>query len=138
MHRLRSLLALALAGGLAAASTGCIGVTNLGPGGATPGAFYTNVAYPNQLNPNMDYQIQFDRDDIELLGPVSVDAESSTYVYVVSLGDSGYGRLMDQVRSKGGDGVMNVTIDTDYTSIFFFYANVKTHLTGQAYKYKRR
>jgi hypothetical protein len=124
-----------LVGVTAAASTGC--VSRYGPGGATPGLFYSNVAYPNAVNPNMDFRIVFDREDIEILGPVTAESSSKWWFFLVSHGDSGFGTLMDEVRAMGGDGVMNLTIDTQYKNVFLFYARVTTRLTGTAYRYKR-
>lgn len=115
--------------------SGC--VTNLGPGGAMPGLFYTDVNYPNALNPDVKHEINFEREDIDILGPVTTKVDSSWYFFVVSSGDSGYAKLMEQVREAGGDGVMNLTVDTKYENYFIFYANVETTLSGVAYRYKR-
>lgn len=121
-------------------ATSCIGATGcarFGPGGAAPGFIYSDVTYPNMVNPNMEYRIVFDRDDIELLGPVQATASSIWAGFVYSSGDSGYANLMDQARAMGADGVMNVTIDTKFNWYFILYAKVTTKLTGQAYRYKR-
>lgn len=112
-------------------------VANIGPGGAAPGLFYSKVTYPNELQPNMQYQVQFDREDVELLGTVKSVATSRWYFFVASSGDSGYARLMEEARKLGGDGVMNVTIDTDYKNVFLFYARVRMELSGTAYRYRR-
>ncbi|MBX3728007.1 MAG: hypothetical protein KF858_02385 [Candidatus Sumerlaeia bacterium] len=132
MRHVVSALALLL---MALTLSGC--VSRLGPGGAQPGLFYSDVTYPNELQPRMSHQIRFDRSDIELLESVHAEARSRWYFFVVSTGDSGYGRLMDQVRAQGGDGVMNVTIDTEYRNYFLFYATVRTKLSGVAYRYRR-
>lgn len=124
-------LALAV---LLAATTGCI--TELGPGGAAPGLVLSNVSYPNHLNPGMAYEIQFERDDIEVLRPVETTSSSRWYFIFYSAGDSGYAKLMDQARAQGADGVMNVTVDTTYHNTFIFYAKVTTRLTGVAYRYR--
>jgi len=118
-----------------AASSGC--VANIGPGGAAPGLIYSDVTYPNALNPNMSYRIEFDRDDIEILGPVESEASSRWYFFVVSSGNSGYADLMKAAREVGGDGVMNVTLDTQYSNWFLFYAKITVKLQGLAYRYKR-
>lgn len=117
-----------------ALSTGC---ARIGPGGAAPGMIYSNVTYPNMVNPNMDYRITFDRDDIELLGPVHAEAESKWVFFLYSSGDSGYGALMDQARAMGADGVMNITVDTNFKWYALVYARVTMKLTGQAYRYLR-
>lgn len=114
---------------------GC--VSRIGPGGASPGLLFTNVAYPNAVNPNMEYRIVFERDDIDILGAVTAETSSTWWFFFLSYGDSGFGTLMDKVRAMGGDGVMNVTIDTQYKNVFLFYAKVTTRLTGTAYRYKR-
>jgi len=116
--------------------SGC--VTNMGPGGAAPGLFHSGVTYPNMLNPGMQYRIVFDRDDIELLGQVEAEALSKWLFFIASWGDSGYARLLKKSQALGGDGVMNVTIDTEYRSWFIFFATVKTKLSGQAYRYRTR
>jgi hypothetical protein len=117
---------------------GCVsGVASLGPGGATPGLIYSGVTYPNMINPGMEYRINFDRSDIELLGPVEATASSVNILYFFAYGDSGYAPLMDQARAKNADGVMNLTVDTRYKNIFFFFTRVTTKLTGQAYRYTR-
>ncbi len=115
--------------------SGC--VARIGPGAAAPGLFYSNVTYPNDLNPNMSYRINFERNDIEILGPVETLATSRWYFFMASAGDSGYAALLDEAREIGGDGVMNVTVDTSYKSIFLFYARVNMKLTGLAYRYVR-
>ena len=114
-----------------------IGCASIGPGGAAPGFIFSDVTYPNTLNPNMDYRITFDRDDIELLGEVEAVATSKWIAFVFSKGDSGYGALMDRAQEMGADGVMNVTIDTNFKWYFIFYAKVTTKLTAQAYRYRR-
>ena len=38
----------------------------IGPAGAAPALIYSNVTYPNILNPNMEYRIVFDREDIDI------------------------------------------------------------------------
>lgn len=129
---------LLLAGAACVFASGCgANVARLGPGAASPGLFYANVTYPNSLNPNMSYEIRFERDDIELLGPVAAEGSSEWYFFFVSRGDSGYGTLMDQARLLGADGVMNVTIDTRYKSFFIFYSEIVTRLNAVAYRYKR-
>ena len=115
--------------------TGC--VARIGPGGAAPGWVYTNVTYPNKLNPGMNYRVNFERDDIEILGPVSVEAPSEWYFFVFAKGDSGFSELMEQVREQGGDGVMNVTVDTSYRNYLLFYAEITVEMSGIAYRYKR-
>jgi hypothetical protein len=135
MDRLRFfcfLLTLLIVGFL---STGC--VANIGPGGAAPGLIYSDVTYPNILNPGMEYRLNFDREDIEILGPVESRSYSRWYFFLVSIGDSGYSELMERAREQGGDGVMNVTIDTEYNSFLIVYAKVTTKLTGLAYRYRR-
>ncbi len=129
-HRLILIAALVAV----ALSTGC---ARIGPGGAAPGMVYSNVTYPNMVNPNMDFRITFDRDDIELLGPVHAEAESKWMFFVYSSGDSGYGALMDQARAMGADGVMNITVDTNFKWYLLFYARVTMKLTGQGYRYVR-
>ena len=118
-------------------ATGMVGCARFGPGGAAPGFIYSSVTYPNTLNPNMEYQIIFNYDDIEILGPVQATAASKWVAFVYSSGDSGYGSLMDQARAMGADGVMNVTIDTQFNWYGLVYAKVTTKLTGQAYRYRR-
>lgn len=113
------------------------GCARIGPGGAAPGFIYSNVTYPNLLNPNMEYRIVFDREDIELLGVVEATAPSRWVAFVFSSGDSGYGELMKKARAMGADGVMNVTIDTNFQWYFLLYAKVTTKLTGVAYRYRR-
>ena len=120
---------------LAMGLTGC--VTSYGPGGTLPGLFHSNVTYPNSLNPNMSYRILFDRGDIELLDKVEATSSSRWYFFFYSTGDSGYAQLMREALKEGGDGVMNVTVDTQYTSYFLFYAKVTTKLSGLAYRYRR-
>ncbi|GEM_PF-506384 len=135
LFRIMQNAAVFLLTGAALLAAGC--VSSIGPGGAAPGLFHSNVSYPNSLNPGMEYRIVFEREDIELIGPVEAQASSRWFFFVVSTGDSGYAQLMDQVRAKGGDGVMNVTIDTKYQSYLLFYAKVTTRLTGMAYRYRR-
>ncbi len=122
---------------LAAAAFLCAGCASIGPGGAAPGFIFSDVTYPNILNPNMDYRITFERDDIELVGPVEAEAHSSWVLFLFSWGDSGYGSLMDNARSQGADGIMNLTVDTKFKWYMFAYAKITTRLTGMAYKYKR-
>lgn len=116
-------------------SAGC--VARIGPGGAAPGLILSDVTYPNYLNPNMGYRINFDREDIQILGEVQSEAVSRWYIFVASSGDSGYAELMKEARKIGGDGVMNVTVDTEYKSYFLFYARVRMKMTGVAYRYRR-
>lgn len=116
---------------------GCAGVMSVGPGGASPGAIYTGTTYPNALNPSMEYQIAFDREDIELRGPVEAVGTSQNILGLFSSGDSGYGALMDAARARGADGVMNVTVDTQFETVLLVFTSVKTKLTGQAYSYKK-
>lgn len=125
-----ALLALAMLGA-------CARPVQLGPGAASPGLIFTDVKYPNILNPNMDYRIVFEREDIELLGLVEAEAQSQSVLSIVSWGDSGYSTLMRRARELGGDGVMNLTIDTQYEHYVLVYTRVTMHLTGQAYRYKR-
>jgi len=113
------------------------GCASIGPGGAAPGLIHSNVTYPNDLAPGMSYRINFEREDIEILKPVEVTATSHWYLLLLSHGDSGYGRLMEQARAAGGDGVLNVTIDTEFRNYLIFYARVTTKLTGLAYRYRR-
>lgn len=128
--RFCSLLAMAAVG-----LAGC--VAKIGPGGAAPGLIRSDVTYPNLLNPNMEYRIVFDRDDVEILGPVEVESSSKWFFFIWSTGDSGYASLMKQARDLGGDAVMNVTVDTNYKSILILYAKATTRLTGIAYRYRR-
>jgi hypothetical protein len=118
-------------------ATGCAGITSLGPGGASPAAIYTDVTYPNAINPSMRYEVAFARADVELRGPVEATAQSFNVLGVVSWGDSGFGALMQSARARGADGVMNVTVDTQFKSILMLYTQVTTKLTGQAYAYKK-
>lgn len=115
-------------------SAGC---ASIGPGGAAPGFIYSNTTYPNDLNPGMEHQILFDRSDIELLGPVEAVAKSKWIAFVYSNGDSGYAKLMRQAREQGADGVMNVTVDTNFQWYFIVFAKVTTKLSAQAYRYRR-
>lgn len=134
---MRQALLCVVVAGVALGAGGC-GVVSMGPGGVMPSLIYTGVTYPNALNPNMEYQIAFTRADIELKGPVEATSESAAVLGVVSWGDSGYGKLMEAARSKGADGVMNVTVDTEYKSVLgFVYSHAVTKLAGQAYSYKR-
>ncbi|MBN1515856.1 hypothetical protein JXA32_04760 [Candidatus Sumerlaeota bacterium] len=116
---------------------GCANVMRIGPGGASPGLIFTETTYPNYLNPNMEYRINFDADDIELIGSVRSEAMSKNFLGLVSVGDSGYGELLQQARAMGADGVMNITVDTTFKNILFVYFQATTELTGQAYRYKR-
>ena len=113
------------------------GCARIGPGGAAPGFVYSDVTYPNVLNPNMEYRIVFDRDDIELLGDVTSTATSHWAAFVFSSGDSGYAELMRKAHEMGADGVMNVTVDTNFRWYLLVYARVTTKLTGVAYRYRR-
>lgn len=126
------LLFVLLAGGIL--SSGC---ARIGPGGAAPGFIYSDVTYPNKLNPNMEYRIVFDREDIEILGPVESQSTSRWAAFVYSGGDSGYADLLEEARAMGADGVMNVTVDTNFQWYFILYAKVTTKLTGVAYRYVR-
>lgn len=116
---------------------GCANISNLGPGGASPGIFYTNATYPNAFNPNMQYRINFDREDIELLDSVHETATSWSLLGVISWGDSGYGSVMDEARLLEADGVMNVTVDTQYMSVLGVFTAVTTKISGQAFRYRR-
>lgn len=115
-------------------SAGC---ARIGPGGAAPGFIYSDVTYPNELNPNMSHRIVFDRDDIILMDPVSAETNSKWIAFVYSGGDSGYAELMSQARAMGADGVMNVTVDTNFKWYLIFYAQVTTRISGIAYRYRR-
>ncbi|MFP4058535.1 MAG: TRL domain-containing protein [Candidatus Brocadiia bacterium] len=117
---------------------GCAQVVSLGPGGASPGLVITDTTYPNAVNPSMRYEIGFRPDDIELRGPVQATARSMNVLGIASWGDSGFGKLMDAARAQGADGVMNVTVDTQFKTVLFLYSEVVTKLTGQAYAYKKQ
>ena len=125
--------------GLILVSVGFMGcVANMGPGGAYPGIFGGSVTYPNMMNPSMEHRVDFARSDLEILGHVSAQGTSYGVLGLVSWGDSGYGELLKQAREQGGEGVMNVVVDTGFTKFLFgAYYSVTTKLSGVAYKYKK-
>lgn len=126
---------------LTLSSTGCA-IVRMGPGGVPPGSFFGNVTYPNELNPRMEHELRLTGEDINVIGPVDAEGTSHNVLGLASWGDSGFGVLLEEARERGGDGVMNVSVDTRFTrvGILFidFYTGVTTKLCGVAYKYKRR
>ncbi|MCX7011187.1 MAG: hypothetical protein NTW86_01235 [Candidatus Sumerlaeota bacterium] len=131
-----SLCALLLAG------IGCVAgprIANMGPGAAPSSVVATNVTHPNALNSNMDYKIVLGAEDIDFLGPITVETSSYNFLFLFSFGDSGYGKLVEMARQElGADGVMNTTVDTRYVGVLGLYREVTTRLTGQAYRYKNK
>jgi len=129
------LLMVVLGGGILL--NGCtFGVVQLGPGGVGPGGIYADVNYPNKIEENMNYKINFQPSDIQIMGPVEATGFSTTILWFVSYGDSGYASLMQEAKNKGADGLMNITVDTKYENILFVYQKATTQLRGVAYKWK--
>ena len=116
---------------------GC--VTNMGPGGAAPGVLGGSVTYPNKMNDSMRHRVDFQKKDIDILGSVSAEGTSYGVLGMVSWGDSGYGELLKKAKTLGGEGVMNVTVDTNFTEILYgvLYYSLTNKLNGVAYKYKK-
>jgi len=131
---------LVLGATMVTTSVGCT-TMSMGPGAVRPGALFSNVTYPNYLNPGMEHEISFSGQDIEVIGPVKAEATSYNVLGIVSWGDGGYGELLDKAREAGGESVMNVTVDTRFVHVgllwLYFYHSAQTELSGIAYKYRR-
>lgn len=118
------------------------------PGGVEPGNYCSMATYPAKLNPNMEYQIQIDYDEIEILGPVKAEADTHNVLGIASWGDSGSAELLEKARAMGADGVMNMSIDMDFKYFgipiipslieLHLYSNVENIYSGIAYKYNNK
>ncbi|MBU0755497.1 MAG: hypothetical protein KJ645_10195 [Planctomycetes bacterium] len=151
LNRISALAALVL---MITCSPGCMlpyfrsglggGVVAYGPGGAPEGELFGDVTYPNILNPSTNHEIRFTNEDVEVIGAVDTEASSfSVLLGLISWGDSGYGSLVEQAKEMGGDGVMNLSVDTRYsrfgiTRFLTLFGRVQSELQGVVYRYKNK
>jgi hypothetical protein len=119
--------------------SGCApATTHMPPSGANPATLISNTNYPSMHNSITNYN--FDRDDIEILGPVTVSTASYNLLYLFSWGNNGYGALLDQAKEDypDADGLVNINYDTHYTKVLFFlFTRVKSTVTATAVRIKR-
>jgi len=118
------------------AALGCAGIGGvMGPGHAMPGSIMVGSTYASVDTTSTQYQIE--RKDFDVLGPVSVFAESSSILGWIEEGNAGYGELLKKAKEgKNADDVIDVRIDNEYSNILGLISNVKTHLHGIAIKWK--
>ncbi|MBN1515855.1 hypothetical protein JXA32_04755 [Candidatus Sumerlaeota bacterium] len=144
--------------GLVALGAGCAQVVQLGPGAVSPGIVFTDTRYPNAIHPNQRQIPELTADDIEIIGPIDGEAESSNLLVrygfsvtsglrlvtgggeelLVSEGDSGFGAAFNALaRSHNADGIMNQYIDTHVWKLdllFLRIDRVTTRLGGVGYR----
>lgn len=110
---------------------GCAGIGGFGPSGAHPGTIITDVTFPAANFSGTTYN--FNSADFKIKGPVTVEAESSSILGIISSGDTGYGKLYQTAKEKfAADDVICVKVDTHYYNILAVYSKVKTKLHGVA------
>jgi hypothetical protein len=114
---------------------GCaFGVASYRPGGAMPGLYADQMVFPGENQTATVYQLT--SDDFEIRATVEAEGDSSTLFGILSKGDNGYRRLIDEARRQGCDDVINIRTDVEVTNVFFLYIRVRTYLTGTGIKWK--
>jgi hypothetical protein len=121
------------------ALSGCAGIWAPPPGGAQPAMVLTETTYPSMYQAPA-VKFNFERSDIEILGPVSATSESQSILGIVCQGDNGYGNLMRAAKAAypNCDGVMNIMWDTHYNCMCLgLVTKVKANVEGVAFRYKK-
>lgn len=117
------------------AALGCAGIGGVGgPGHAMPGSIFTNSTYASADTTSTVYKLE--RKDFDVVGPVSVWAESTSILGWIESGNAGYGALLGKAKERGADDVMDVRIDNEVFNVLGLFAKVKTHMHGVAVKWK--
>ena len=116
---------------------GCAGVGGFGPSAAHPGTIMTSTTYPGANFSSTHYT--FNSGDFKIKGPVTVEADSSSILGIISSGDSGYGKLYQAAKEKmQADDVICVKVDTYHYNILGIIAKVKTKLHGVAIEWTNK
>jgi hypothetical protein len=142
-------------------STGCMTVSRLGPGAASPGMLYSSTTYPNLLQETDFNRPTFTRDDIEIVERIEKSSRSvcattrlSTQYLVgllsfltgsgsriASVGDSGYGKIFKELaRDRNVDGFLNKTVDTQVLTVDLLLVRidrVTTSFSGVGYRFRK-
>jgi len=114
---------------------GCVsGPVGMGPSGIGPGMLLTNVTYPSDNSSTTQYQLR--GDDFEILGPVRGEGASHSILGLVSVGDSGYGKALQDAQRQGADDIANMRHDTRFFNFLYLYTRVDTIVTGTGVKWK--
>jgi len=99
---------------------------------------FTEVNYPSRHDAQTLFN--FNRSDIELLGPISTSSESQCILGLMAQGDNGYGNLMKAAKAKypEADGVINLQWDTRWNLICMgLISKVQSNVEGMAFKFKK-
>jgi hypothetical protein len=116
---------------------GCAGMAGFGPSAAHPGTIMTSTTYPGMVYGSTNYN--FTTADFKIKGPVTVEAESSSILGIISSGDSGYGKLFQEAKDKmQADDVICVKVDTFHYNILGIIAKVKTKMHGVAVEWTNK
>ncbi len=135
----KNLVLLALFGSLVFLTVGCAAPGSYGaahPGGAPPSILFTSVSYPADNTSSTEYHIQ--RKDFEIVGPVEGRGRSHNILGLFATGESGYGKCLAVAKAQGGDDIINLRIDLNYTYILLgIYTSVESVVSGTAIKWKK-
>jgi hypothetical protein len=114
-------------------SFGCIG------GLGMMGGIYTNITSPGALANSSVYQITPDS-DFESIAFVEGTSRGRVILGLVATGNFGYGAAIEDALSKapGATRLIDMTVDTQITSILGVYVETVTKVRGRAIKMRRK
>ncbi len=91
---------------------------------------------PFYILKGIEYQI--DREDFEIIGPVTAEAELKSFVGF-GFGDAGFELLWQEAVKMGADDLINIKWDVEYTNILFvIFTRAKIRLYATAIKWKKQ
>jgi len=114
--------------------TSCAGVrTPVGYGSATGAFVFTHMTFPGGI-----HDTQLNSDDYKILGKAHGTGSTTNILAIAAFGNCGVDEAYrDALKKSGGDDLINVKVDTEFTSILCLFSTVTTHVYGTAIKYKK-
>lgn len=125
-------------------------IWRVGPGGATPSLFYSDVRHPDLVVSVDRLEIPYDPSQIEIVGWVETSRTSRGFsvraysqdVEAVGLAGSDYGSAFIELMEEHAlDGLMNKIVDTEVWQLNFYVARFydqETRLGGVGYRFRDR
>jgi len=108
-------------------------VTPSGLSSIPPGIFYTGMKFPSHVSYTVPESSQYEIVQHKVQGTSS----QSSILLFATYGDGSLQAAKAEALKKipGADDIINLNADTEAFSIFLFYINCKTIITGDAIKY---
>ena len=118
-------------------TTGCTSFGGqLGLGTALDGSIIHNQTRPGYNGVGSGFSLRSDN-GFTFVGTVVAETSSTSILGAAASGDGGFGKLYEAAKAAGGDDVINIRTDVDYSNILGVYLATTTKWYGVAIKYNK-